>query len=113
MHEMKLKSKYYGFILKGTKRIELRLYDEKRRSINLGDTIKFLKEPELNEYFEAKVISLLRYKSFEELFKDFDIKYLANSSMTKEQLLSSLEEFYSKEKQEEYGVLGIKIELIK
>ena len=33
--------------------------------------------------------------------------------MTKEQLLSTLEEFYSKEKQEEYGVLGIKIELIK
>ena len=31
----------------------------------LGDTIKFLKEPELSETFNAKVIGLLRYNSFE------------------------------------------------
>ena len=32
--------------------------------------------------------------------------------MTKEDLLHVLEEFYSKEKQNQYGVLGIRIELI-
>lgn len=30
-HEMKLQDKYYNYILNGTKRIELRLYDEKRQ----------------------------------------------------------------------------------
>ena len=111
-HEMKLQPKYYDFILNGTKRIEIRLFDEKRQQIKIGDTIKFLKEPELIESFNVKVVDLLRYNNFEEMFKDFDISVLADKSMTKEELISVLEEFYTKEKQEQYGVLGIKIELM-
>ncbi len=111
-HEMKLKPKYYNFILNGTKRIEIRLYDKKRQNIKLGDTIKFLKEPELSEFFKAKVIGLLKYNSFEDMFKDFDISILADKSMTKEELIKVLEQFYTKDKQEQYGVLGIRIDLI-
>lgn len=111
-HEMKLQPKYYNFILNGTKRIEIRLYDEKRQQIKIGDVIKFLKEPELNDSFNAKVVGLLRYNSFEEMFKDFDISILSDESMTKDELISVLEQFYTKEKQEKYGVLGIRIELI-
>ena len=111
-HEMKLQPEYYNFILNGTKRIEIRLYDEKRQKIKLGDTIKFLKEPELNEFFKAKVVGLLRYSSFEDMFKDFDISVLSDESMNKEELIGVLEKFYTKEKQRQYGVLGIKIELL-
>ena len=111
-HEMKLQPEYYNFILNGTKRIEIRLYDEKRQSIKLGDTIKFLKEPELSESFNAKVTGLLRYNSFKDMFKDFDISILSDKSMTKEELIKVLEQFYTIEKQEQYGVLGIRIELI-
>ena len=111
-HEMKLQPKYFDYILNGTKRIEIRLNDEKRQNIKLGDKIKFLKEPDLNESFEAQVIGLLRYNSFEEMFKDYDISILSDKSMTKEELISVLEQFYTKEKQEKYGVLGIRIELI-
>ena len=112
IHEMKLQPEYYNFILNGTKRIEIRLFDEKRQKIKIGDTIKFLKEPELTESFNAKVVDLLRYNSFEDMFKDYDISVLADESMTKEELIGVLEQFYTKEKQEMYGVLGIKIELI-
>lgn len=111
-HEMKLQPEYYNFILNGTKRIEIRLFDEKRQQIKIGDTIKFLKEPELSESFNAKVVGLLRYNTFEEMFKDFDISVLSDKSMTKEELIGVLEQFYAKEKQEQYGVLGIRIELI-
>lgn len=111
-HEMKLQPEYFNFILNGTKRIEIRLYDEKRQQIKIGDTIKFLKEPELKESFNARVVGLLRYNSFEEMFKDFDISILSDKSMTKEELISVLEQFYTKDKQEKYGVLGIRIELI-
>lgn len=109
---MKIQPEYYNFILNGTKRIEIRLFDEKRQQIKIGDVIKFLKEPELNESFNAKVIGLLRYNSFEEMFKDFDISILSDESMTKDELISVLEQFYTKEKQEKYGVLGIRIELM-
>ena len=109
---MKLQPEYYNFILNGTKRIEIRLFDEKRQQIKIGDTIRFLKEPELTESFNAKVIGLLRYNSFKDMFKDFDISVLSDKSMTKEELIDVLEQFYTKEKQEQYGVLGIRIELI-
>lgn len=44
-YEMKLQPEYFNFnfILNGTKRIEIRLYDEKRQKIKIGDKIKFLK----------------------------------------------------------------------
>lgn len=111
IHEMKLQDKYYDFIKSGTKRIELRLHDEKRSLLKLGDTIRFFKEPELKENFDAKIIGLLSYTSFENLFKDFDISILADKNMTKEELLNTLQKFYPKEKQEEYGVLGIRLEI--
>ena len=111
-HEMKLQQKYYDFIKRGTKRIEIRLFDEKRQKIKIGDTIKFLKEDNQDESFEVKVIGLLRYNSFEDMFKDFDISVLSDKSMTKDELINALEKFYTKEKQEQYGVLGIRIELL-
>lgn len=110
VHEMNLQSKYFDFIKDGTKRIELRLYDEKRRSIQLGDIIEFAKSDD--EKFKAEVIGLLRYNSFADLFEDFDISILADASMTKQELLEVLGEFYSEEKQAEFGVIGIRIKLI-
>ena len=98
-HELKLQPRYYEYILGGTKDIEIRLYDEKRQ-----------KEPELNESFKVRVIGLLRYENFDGLFEDFDIDRLADKSMRKLELLEELEKFYTKEKQKEYGVLGIRIE---
>lgn len=111
-HILKLQPKYFDYINNGTKRIELRLYDEKRQKINIGDTIIFQKEPELETTMQVKVIGLLRYNTFEELFDDFNIEIMADKEMTKQELLSVLEEFYTPEKQSQYGVLGIRIEKI-
>lgn len=108
-HILKLQPKFFDFIKDGTKRIELRLFDEKRQQININDIIEFKIEPEQIDSLKVKVIGLLRYRSFEDLFEDFPIEILADSSMTKAELLNALEEFYTSEKQEEYGVLGIKI----
>ena len=108
-HELKLQPRYYEYILNGSKDIEIRLYDEKRQKINIGDTIIFKKEPELNESFKVRVVGLLRYENFDGLFNDFIIDRLADKSMSKSELLEELEKFYTKEKQKEYGVLGIRI----
>ena len=112
-HELKLQPRYYEYILSGTKDIEIRLYDEKRQKINIGDIIIFKKEPELNESFKVKVVGLLRYENFEGLFEDFGVDRLADKSMKKSELLEELEKFYTKEKQKEYGVLGIRIEKVR
>ena len=111
-HEMKLQPEYFNYMLNGTKRIEIRLNDEKRKQIKIGDTIRFFKEPDLKEFFDTKVIDLLKYDSFDEMVNELEMEILADKNMTKEELINTLEVFYTKEKQEELGVLCIKIELI-
>lgn len=110
-HTIKIQPEYYNYILHGTKRIEIRLNDEKRKQIKIGDTITFLKEPDLIESFNAKVIELMHYNNFEDMLNDIDISLLADKSVSQEELINSLEQFYSKEKQKEYSVVGIKIEI--
>lgn len=107
---MNLQPKYFDFIKGGTKRIELRLYDEKRSQIELGDIIEFSKSEE--DKLKAEVIGLLRYNSFKDLFEDFDISILADASMTKNELLTALGEFYTPEKQTQYGVVGIRLKML-
>ena len=109
-HEMGLQSKYFDYMKNGTKRIELRLFDEKRQGINIGDTIEFA-NPD-GEKLLMRVVGLLRYESFEELFRDFDFSILADASMTKRELLDVLNGFYPLEKQHEMGVVGIRVEVL-
>ena len=109
-HEMGLQPKYFDYMKNGTKRIELRLFDEKRQKIRLGDIIEFT-NPD-GEMLVVKVVGLLRYGSFEDLFRDFDISMLADASMTKRELLDVLNGFYPWEKQNEMGVVGIKVEVV-
>ena len=109
-HEMGLQSKYFDYIKNGTKRIELRLFDEKRQKIRLGDIIEFT-NPD-GETLAVKVVGLLRYGSFEDLLRDYDISILADESMTKRELLDVLNGFYPLEKQKELGVVGIRIEVL-
>lgn len=107
-HKMNLQDKYFDFIKNGTKRIELRLNDEKRQQIKIGDSIEFSNE---KDKFTAKVIGLLKYQDFKTLFNDFGIEILADRTMTKQELLDVLSEFYTPEKQEKFGVIGIRVEL--
>ena len=109
IHTMNLQPKYFNFVKNGTKRIELRLNDEKRQQLQLGDVIEF---SDGDSSLKAEIIGLLRYTSFVDLFEDFDAPILADSSMTKAEILEALEEFYTPEKQTQYGVLGIKIRVL-
>lgn len=43
MHTIKVQPLFYDYIKLGTKRIELRLLDEKRSLIKLGDVIRITK----------------------------------------------------------------------
>lgn len=51
-HSLRLQEKYFNFIKSGTKRIELRFFDEKRRAIQVGDEIVFSKNNEVGIRFE-------------------------------------------------------------
>ena len=112
IYEMKLQPDFYNYMLNGTKRIEIRLNDEKRKYIKVGDKIKFYKEPNLEEYFLTEVVEILKFNDFREMIDNLKIEELADEILTKDELLSTLEKYYSKETQEKYGTLGIRIKLI-
>ena len=113
IHELHLRKKYYDFIKSGTKRVELRLYDEKRAKIQIGDEIVFgVSGGDDGEVMCAEVIGLLRYRSFEDLVGDLPTEILADAGVTKAELLADLNQFYSAEMQEKYGVVGVRFELI-
>lgn len=111
-YQMKLLPEYFNYIKKGTKRIELRLYDEKRKSFKINDIIVFENINNNNEHINARIKSLYKYDNFEKLISDFDIELLADKNIKKEKLLKVLNEIYSTEEQNKYGVVGIEIELI-
>ena len=108
MHDMRLVDFAFKAIKNKEKDIEVRLNDEKRRKIKIGDLIKF-HHLDSGEIIIVKVINLYKFKTFEELFNNFDHKRLG---LAKEDNAEIMDGFYSKEEQEKYGALGIEIELI-
>lgn len=108
IHIMKLQESPFERIKNGTKTIEFRLYDEKRRKIKIGDKIEFSKLPELKEKIVVEVLDLYKDVSFEELFK----KVLDEDSEEIKRKVNSMLQYYTHEQEKEYGVLGIKIKLI-
>lgn len=107
---MKLQPFPFDKIKDGKKNIEVRLYDEKRREIKIGDTVEFKREPEQIETVKAEVIGLLNYKTFAELANDFPASSFGHSDT--DDLMKSIFTFYTKEQEAKYTVLGIRIKLL-
>lgn len=111
MHEMHLNHEPFLAIKNGTKTIELRLLDEKRRNIRVNDFILF-KDRLTHEEIQVCVIGLHIYPNFSLLYKHFDPIALGYSK-DENALAEDMEVFYPIESQEKYGVVGIEIALIK
>ena len=111
IHQMHLKPVPFHKIKTGVKTIELRLNDEKRRRLSIGDTIVFT-EAESGETLSAEIVALHPFDSFETLYQRLDLE---KCGYIKEELAaaspSDMEIYYSREEQLLCGVLGIEIKL--
>ncbi len=107
LHQMKLNDDPFERIKNGTKTIEFRLYDEKRRKVKIGDKIEFSKLPDLQEKILVDVLDLYTEPSFAELFE----KIYKDRELAK-QYANAMYEIYSPENEKKYGVVGIKIKLV-
>lgn len=108
LHQMKLNEEPFRKIQNGTKTIELRLNDEKRQNVRVGDFIGFSLVGDERKQLQTRVTGLHTFGSFQELY----------AALPKEQLgfaadetpdPGHMEQFYSKEAQEKYGALGIEL----
>lgn len=107
---MKLRSGPFTAIASGKKTIESRLYDEKRRMIQVGDQILFRNAEAPDQVLLTNVVELLRFETFEVLLSSHPVGHFGGESV--EELLEQVYQYYTKEDEAKYGVLGIRIALI-
>ena len=102
LHEMKLNENPFERMKNGTKTIEFRLNDEKRKKIKIGDKITFSKLPGLCEKLTVEVLELYNADTFENLF----LKLYNDSKIAieKEKVMHVI---YYEAKENEFGVIGI------
>lgn len=68
LHHMKLQSEPFHKIKNGRKTIELRLNDEKRQQVRVGDFIEFSQMDDPSQRLTVRVIALHHFDSFAELY---------------------------------------------
>ncbi len=111
-HTMQLQPSPFEMIRNGTKTIELRLFDEKRRKIRIGDTILFANTVS-KEILTVKVLELYVFDSFETLYSQLP---LTDCGYTKDDVDTASPEdmkaYYPEELQKQYGVVGIRVALL-
>ena len=109
-HQLTLATEPFNAITSGNKTIESRLYDEKRQKIQIGDQITFTNRDNSSQTATVKVIGLLRYATFHDLFSHNNPRKFGGESV--EWLENQINEFYSLHDQKQNGIIGIEFELM-
>lgn len=107
---MKLKSEPFHKIKSGSKTIELRLNDVKRQQIQVGDFIEFAMLDDTALKLTVRVTALHHFNSFAELYAALPKEKLGYASDETPDP-DHMDAYYPRDKQEQYGVLGIEIRL--
>ena len=107
IHKMRLAKSPLDKIVAGIKIIESRLYDDKRKLIDVGDQIEFSQNDNPDVVVKRNVVALYRYSSFSDMFSDFPSQYFGGES--KEALITEIEQFYPLDEQTKFGVIGIRL----
>ena len=109
-HQMNLAQSPFKAIAEGRKTIEMRLYDERRVGIRVGDEIEF-ENIETRQRILCEVVSLARFQDFFELYASFD-KTVLGYSTDEIANPADMYQYYSPEMIAKYGVVAIQIKLI-
>lgn len=108
IHRMRLVDFAFKKMQDKEKTIEVRLNDEKRQLINIGDTIEFV-HIDTGDVLTTEVINLYTFDTFQELFDRFDHKKLGLKDEDKASIMNN---FYTEEEQKTYKALAIEVKVI-
>ncbi len=112
VHNFNLNPQPFEMMAKGLKTIELRLYDEKRKNVKIGDKIVFTNTGS-GQTIEVQVIKLHLFNNFKELYNSLPLKKCGYTEQDVEGAsYLDMQKYYSMEQQLSYGVVGIEIALI-
>lgn len=92
---------------------ELRLYDEKRKYIRIGDFICFYCTENQTQTIEVQVLNLHIFDNFAQLYKELDLLSCGyTQSSIREAKPEDMEVYYSREQLEQYGAVGTELRVI-
>lgn len=112
MFIMKLKPEFFDQVKSGKKIYEVRLYDEKRQKVTIGDNIIFKREPDLIDGVIVRVTDIKRFDTFEQMAMTLSLSSIGFDNKNAAQVSRFYRSFYSKEEEKKYGVVAFKMELV-
>ena len=104
---MNLYPKPFDLIKAGSKTVEMRLFDEKRRKLSIGGLIVFT-NAKTKEELIVEIVDLKQFDSFESLYANYkktDLGYKDDEFAKSEDMLT----YYSVEEIKKYGVIAIEL----
>jgi ASC-1-like (ASCH) protein len=111
-HAMKLQREHFDHIADGSKIIEMRLYDEKRRKIRVGDTIEFTASDREEDTLRVRVQGLYVYPGFDELVEEFTPTELGFPKTARAKISDYMLRLYGVETVFKNKVLAIKVKVL-
>lgn len=112
-YEMRLDRNPFFKIKSGEQIFEGRLFDDKRRLFETGKCIRFFLRPKEKEFFDVRIFELKKYNSFREMFFDLGGGVFGRlEDYGVEDFVASYRKHYSEKKEKEFGVLGIRMEVL-
>jgi ASC-1-like (ASCH) protein len=114
--EGKLQSPYYEYIRDGIKIYEMRVNDEKRQKMNIGDIWKFKHaSDETLPQYDTQIIDKKIYKSFEEAIEETGYEKLLPNAKSKEEAIKIYNAFDNGNYETDaikYGVVRFTIKML-
>lgn len=121
---MHLADDMFEAVKAGTKTVEIRLFDDKRKLVDIGDYIEFRKLSNPKERVTRRVADLNIFSTFEELFKSeryengkrvVKLRYTpaqvgAPEGATVKSLVDGMYKYYDKAQEKKYGVIAFVLE---
>ena len=111
IHYLNLHNDPFISIKSGKKTVEMRLNDERRQSITIGDILVFTNN-DTKEKISVEVLDKQVFPNFSELYKAYnkiEIGYEEDEIADP----NDMSKYYSQEKMDKYGALAIRITLLK
>lgn len=112
MFIMKLSSEHFDKVKSGSKTYEVRLYDENRQKIGVGDNIIFKREPDLLDGVIVRVVDVKKFDTFEQMASILSLQSIGFDGKNASQVSKYFLKMYSKSDEQKYGVVAFKFELV-
>jgi len=108
--EINVQNPWFDYIKSGEKRIEGRLNKGTFKTFEKGDKIKIKNN---DSYVIVRIKKIIKYNSFEEYLSQEGLKRTLPGIKTISEGVDIYHKFYTKEQENEFGILAISIKIIR